>query len=47
MRRLRTYLRQDRGLGPDQLYISSYWKQGTREESASDVKRADAEGAVG
>nr|WP_272214140.1 SIP domain-containing protein [Marinicella sp. W31]MDC2876875.1 SIP domain-containing protein [Marinicella sp. W31] len=47
MRRLRTYLRQERGLGPDQLYISSYWKQGLGEDQHRVVKRADAETAVG
>ncbi|MBA68582.1 MAG: NADPH-dependent ferric siderophore reductase [Rhizobiales bacterium] len=45
MRRLRTYLRAERGLGPDQLYISSYWKQGLEEDSHRVIKRADAEEA--
>ncbi len=46
MRRLRTYLREERGLGPDQLYISSYWKRGLEEDSHRVIKRADAEGAA-
>lgn len=47
MRRVRAYLRQERGLGPDQLYISSYWKQGLGEDQHRVVKRADAETVVG
>ena len=47
MRRLRTYLRQERGLEPDQLYISSYWKQGLGEDQHRVVKWADAETAAG
>ena len=43
MRALRDYLRGERGLGPDALYISSYWKHGLTEESHKIIKRADAE----
>lgn len=43
MRVLRNYLRVERALGPDRLYISSYWKQGATEEAHKVVKREDAE----
>jgi len=43
MRNLRTYLRGERGLGPDQLYISSYWKRGLVEDDHRTVKSADAQ----
>ncbi len=43
MRALREYLRGQRGLGPERLYISSYWKQGATEEAHKVVKREDAE----
>ncbi|WP_347304059.1 siderophore-interacting protein [Croceibacterium sp. TMG7-5b_MA50] len=46
MRALRTYLRDERGLMPDRLYISSYWQAGSTEDRHREVKRADAEGAV-
>ncbi len=42
MRALRIYLREERALGPDQLYISSYWKLGNTEEMHKQVKREDA-----
>lgn len=42
---LRDYLRGERGLGPDRLYISSYWKHGATEETHKAVKREDAEAA--
>ncbi|MEM7407461.1 MAG: siderophore-interacting protein [Pseudomonadota bacterium] len=42
MRKVRAYLRQERGLQRDQLYISSYWKKGMDEESHRNVKREDA-----
>lgn len=42
MQRLRAYLRDERGLGPDALYISSYWKSGLTEEAHKVVKREDA-----
>lgn len=43
MRRLRDYLRGERGLGSGELYISSYWKSGIDEDSHKLVKREDAE----
>jgi len=46
MRHLRAYLREERGLGPDALYISSYWQAGSTEDLHREVKRADLE-AVG
>lgn len=42
MRRARTYLRGERGLTPERLYISSYWKLGLVEDRHRDIKRADA-----
>lgn len=46
MRAMRDYLRGERGLGPDRLYISSYWKNGLEEDAHKVIKREDAE-AVG
>jgi len=43
MRRLRRYLRDERRLGPSNLYISSYWKRGLVEDEHKAVKRADAD----
>ncbi|QZH75267.1 MAG: siderophore-interacting protein [Erythrobacter sp.] len=43
MQALRAYLRDERGLGPDRLYISSYWKCGLTEEDHKRIKREDAE----
>jgi len=42
MRRTRQYLRGERGLSPQQLYISSYWKQGLVEDDHREVKRTDS-----
>lgn len=42
MKQLREYLRDERGLGPDRLYISSYWKSGLTEEDHKVIKREDA-----
>lgn len=42
MKALRAYLRDERGLTPDSLYISSYWKAGLNEEAHKQVKREDA-----
>ena len=46
MRALRDYFRSERGLGPDRLYASSYWKRGEDEDSHRVTKRADAEMAA-
>lgn len=43
MQALRAYLRDERGLGPDRLYISSYWKSGLTEDAHKLAKREDAE----
>ncbi|MEW4449727.1 siderophore-interacting protein [Qipengyuania sp. JC766] len=45
MRLLRQYLRTERGLAPDTLYISSYWKAGLDEAAHKVAKREDAEAA--
>ncbi|MCP3729899.1 siderophore-interacting protein [Sphingomonas sp. MG17] len=45
MRALRSYLRDERGLGPDRLYISSYWKAGLSEDEHKIAKRDDLERA--
>lgn len=42
MQALRAYLRDDGSLGPDRLYISSYWKSGLSEEDHKRIKREDA-----
>lgn len=47
MRALRDNLRDERGLGRDNLYISSYWKNGLAEDAHKVVKREDAEEADG
>lgn len=43
MRGMRQYLRTERGLGPAELYISSYWKLGLNEDDHRSVKREDME----
>lgn len=43
MRHVRAYLRDERLLGSDRLYASSYWKRGLDEAGHKEVKRADAE----
>ena len=43
MKRLRQYLRIERQLGKERLYISSYWKRGLIEDDHKQVKRIDAE----
>ena len=42
MKALRRYLREERGLGPDRLYISSYWILGSTEEGHKKIKGEDA-----
>ena len=44
MQLLREHFRDQLGLGPDRLYISSYWKSGLTEEAHKVAKREDAEG---
>jgi NADPH-dependent ferric siderophore reductase len=43
MRKLRDHFRHERGLGKDELYISSYWKLGSNEEKHKQAKREDSE----
>jgi len=43
MKALRTYLREERGLGSTDLYISSYWKSGLTEDAHKLAKRDDME----
>lgn len=43
MKNLRTYLREDIGVRPRNLYTSSYWKLGLNETEHKIVKRQDAE----
>jgi len=43
MKLLRQYLRVEQQFGPEQLYISSYWKRGLVEDEHKQVKRADTE----
>ncbi|MES1952490.1 Siderophore-interacting protein [Salinisphaera sp. S4-8] len=45
MRRLRTYLKQERKVAREDMYISSYWQHGANEESHKQAKSADAERA--
>ena len=47
MRAMRAYLREELELGPDRLYISSYWKSGLSEEGHKVIKREDAESLGG
>ena len=46
MRLMRAYLREEKGLSPQELYISSYWKLGLDEESHKLVKREDMEAST-
>ncbi|MES1929079.1 Siderophore-interacting protein [Salinisphaera dokdonensis CL-ES53] len=46
MRRLREHLKTERGVDRRDLYISSYWKQGSNEETHKQEKRADADQAA-
>lgn len=43
MKQLRVYFKRERDLERENLYISSYWKQGSQEEQHKIVKREDAE----
>lgn len=42
MKKIRQYLRVDRDVEKSRLYVSSYWKQGLREEEHKVVKKEDA-----
>lgn len=42
MRRVRSYLREEKQLSKEQFYISSYWKKGANEDAHKKVKREDA-----
>ncbi|MCC9623116.1 siderophore-interacting protein [Thalassospira sp. MA62] len=42
MKLLRDYFRTERGLGKDDLYISSYWKLGLNEDNHKVIKSEDA-----
>lgn len=46
MKQLRHHFKRERRLTSNDLYISSYWKQGLPEEAHKQVKRADAEMSV-
>lgn len=46
MRRLRTHLRDVRGIARQKLYISSYWQHGSNEEAHKQNKRVDSEQAA-
>ncbi|NII09879.1 siderophore-interacting protein [Oleiagrimonas sp. C23AA] len=43
MRALREHFRHERGVERTDMYISSYWKQGSDEDNHKSLKRADAE----
>ncbi|EGU61267.1 utilization protein for catechol-siderophore, partial [Vibrio nigripulchritudo ATCC 27043] len=43
MRQLRKYFRNEREVERDEIYISSYWKQGRTEDQHKIDKRKDAE----
>ena len=46
MKELRSYFREERGLGKDDLYISSYWKLGMNEDNHKVIKSEDAKTAA-
>lgn len=46
MKELRSYFRNDRGLGKDDFYISSYWKLGMNEDNHKVIKSEDAKTAA-
>lgn len=46
MKELRTYFREERGLGRDDFYISSYWKLGMNEDNHKVIKSEDAKTAA-
>ena len=46
MKELRSYFREERGLGRDDFYISSYWKLGMNEDIHKVIKSEDAKSAA-
>ena len=42
MKKIRQYYREDRAVGKSHLYISSYWKQGLKEEEHKEAKKEDS-----
>ncbi|MDD1780186.1 siderophore-interacting protein [Enterovibrio sp. ZSDZ35] len=46
MRALRQYFRNEKNVDRDNIYISSYWKNGVTEEGHKVIKREDAEADV-
>ncbi len=42
MKKIRQYLREDKEVEKSRLYVSSYWKQGLKEEEHKVVKKEDA-----
>lgn len=47
MRALRRYFKEERGVGRDELYVSSYWKRGSSEDQHKIAKHSDAEANKG
>ncbi|MCG9677518.1 siderophore-interacting protein [Vibrio sp. Isolate24] len=43
MRQLRQYFRNEKEVGRENIYISSYWKQGVSEDGHKVIKRQDAD----
>ncbi len=46
MRALRSYYRNDRSVGRDQIYLSSYWRAGRTEDQHKIDKQADSKAAA-
>ncbi|MCC4800362.1 NADPH-dependent ferric siderophore reductase [Enterovibrio norvegicus] len=46
MRELRQYFRNEKDVDRDNIYISSYWKNGVTEEGHKVIKQKDAEGVA-
>jgi NADPH-dependent ferric siderophore reductase len=42
MKQLRQYLREERQISPEWLYLSSYWKLGSTDEEHKEAKAAEA-----
>ena len=43
MKKIRSYLKIERGVEKSHLYISSYWKKGNTEEQHKAARKADKE----